>query len=48
MVKVSRQRIRVGKPARRIIGSYFIVTAIFAAFLVGLLLLAALELLLLG
>ncbi|MDR1087748.1 MAG: hypothetical protein LBL23_00420 [Coriobacteriales bacterium] len=43
-----KQRIRVAKPARRALSGYLVVTAILLAFLLGLILLVALELLLIG
>lgn len=47
-LKVSRQRIRVTRPIGSIIRSYAVVTVILLAFLLGLSLLVAIELLLLG
>ncbi len=46
-MKVSRKRTRVAKPMS-IIKSYLVVTAILLAFLFGLILLVALELLIIG
>ena len=47
-MKISRLRIKTAKPVGSVINSYLIVTVVLLSFLIGLMLLAALELLLLG
>lgn len=47
-MRVSRRRIKKAKPVGDIIGSYAIVMTVLIAFLLGLFLLVALELLLFG